>query len=65
MEPSKLHSFQDFFNNEIEYDSMKSLLQLNSFTDINNLEEIVNANVKIHLYHSEFIGWCQLQIPLS
>ena len=43
-----------FLDNEIEYDSMKSLLQLNSFTDINNLEEIVNANVKIHLYHSEF-----------
>ena len=39
---------------EPRYDALKTLLQLNSFTNIVELAEAIEADTRIHLYHSPF-----------
>ena len=43
-----------FLANEAEYDTIKSLLQLNSFTAISNAEVLSASNAVVHLYHSNY-----------
>ena len=40
--------------NEITYDRLKALLQVNSFTNIINPEVLANKETSIHLYHSKY-----------
>ena len=44
-----------FLEGNSDYDNLRSLLQLNSFTNISNSEAVFNdPNTTLHLYHSEF-----------
>jgi len=43
-----------FLANEAEYDTIKSLLQLNSFTTISNADILSASNAIVHLYHSNY-----------
>ncbi len=45
---------RDFLANEITYDRLKALLQVNSFTNIINPEVLANKETSIHLYHSKY-----------
>ena len=43
-----------FLANDAEYDTIKSLLQLNSFTTISNPEIYSSSTATVHLYHSDY-----------
>ena len=43
-----------FLANDAEYDTIKSLLQLNSFTNISNANVLSASNAIVHLYHSDY-----------
>jgi len=43
-----------FLAGEAAYDSLKSVLQLNSFTRINNTDVFSESGATVHLYHSKF-----------
>ena len=39
---------------DARYDSLKAVLQLNSFTNLVGLENAISSDTRIHLYHSEY-----------
>ena len=43
-----------FLSNDAKYDTLKALLQLNSFTGINNIDVLSGSNTEINLYHSNY-----------
>ena len=41
-------------SDDAKYDALKTLLQLNSFTNLTNLAQVLDADTRVHLYHSPF-----------